>query len=804
MIVKLDSTLKELLINGEIGIRTYNGLTYAGYITLRDIKEDNPDMVGLLRLRNFGKKCYYEITKVFELIPNISSEIANNKDFCEDFYIRYHNLEIYSSIEKIIKDSYLKQPQFFQEEYPNAVSVFNKIISDPKIFLCVNLKFDFHGNIAIRKSIIQYLQSIIDSLIDIDSKDKDIILRPTLNALKFIEYHVDYFSIIDKYQYFMSNEQKELFEIEYKQILQTVSIRTSNNINQYLPNLAIISFIENPYVSFTRENIPNIFVRKSRTNVEFIQLCSQLKTKFNEIFDLDRSTFALFSLKKQYPFLDNSQRNFIIEYEQRHGHLPYFFILYNYLRINSNEDRNIRMFCMHYGISGEPISLKAIAKQEKLTVERVRQIVSKGIKLSSKIIQIDLSNYEQIVGKSYFFPDDSSFIEIINREWLNCSFRAFSALLRPYTNFEFVSFNNLEIIKNKDLFKRIPIHSIIEQITNIAKERKVEDKTFTFSYFYPKINENERALLTAIINYLAISNICVFEDKLIFKQTYIDTKLEIIKILENHGEPMFLDEIFEQFKRKYPELNYTLANHLRSSMKPPIKTIGKQSRYGIETWDNIFWGSIRDLLIKCLVNSESPLHINDLLKEVLIHYPNTNIKNISSTMSSDEFERFVQFEGGYYGLVEKKYPLSYVKSSIIPRYKFEERLLMFKDFVNTYHRFPFSNGGEIEASLHRWYYNISNNVLDITEEQLCLFKNMIFDCEVGYIPRNSYEIEFLNNCNDYKDFVNRNHILPNRKNGVELYNWLNRSKANFNSYTDFRRKYLIDLLSEVASYGFEI
>lgn len=804
MIVKLDSTLKELLDNDIISIRTYNGLRSAGYITLRDIKEDNPDMTTLLRLRNFGKKSYYEITHVLDSMLLISSEITDNKDFCEDFYIRYHNLEIYSSVENIIKDSYLKQPQFFQEEYPNAVSIFNKIISDPKTFLCVNHKFDYHGNIAIRKSIIQYLQSTIDSLIDIDSKDKDIILQPTLNALKFIEYHVDYFSIIDKYQYFMSNEQKELFEIEYKQILQTVSIRTYNNINRYFPNLSIISFIENPYGSFTRENIPHIFVRKTRTNIEFIQLCSQLKTKFNEIFDLDQSTFALFSLKKQYPFLVNSQRIYISEYEQKYGHLPYFFILYNYLRITSNEDRNIRMFCMHYGITSEPISLNSIAKQEKLTFERVRQIVSKGLKISSENIQIDLSKYEQIIRKPYFFPDDSNFIEIINREKLNCSFRIFSVLLKPYTNFEFVSFNNLEIIINNDLFKRRPIHGIIEQITNIAKERKAEDKILSFSYFYSKINENEQALLITIINYLAIPNVCIFEDNLIFKQTYIDTKLEIIKILEEHGEPMFLDDIFEQFKRKYPGHKYNSANQLRASMKPPIKAIGKQSRYGIETWDNIFWGSIRDLLINCLVKSEFPLHIDELLTEVLVHYPTTNIKNIVSTMSSDEFDRFVQFEGGYYGLVEKEYPARYIKSSIIHRYKFKERLQMFKDFVNTYHRFPLSNGGEIEASLHRWYYNISNNVLEIIEEQLIQFNNMVSYYESRYIPRSSYEIEFLNNCNDYKAFIKMFHILPNRNNGAKLYYWLIRSKENYNSYTDFRRIYFSDLLTFISSYGFKI
>lgn len=119
-----------------------------------------------------------------------------------------------------------------------------------------------------------------------------------------------------------------------------------------------------------------------------------------------------------------------------------------------------------------------------------------------------------------------------------------------------------------------------------------------------------------------------------------------------------------------------------------------------------------------------------------------------------------------------------------------------------YHRFPSYNGSEEEASLMRWLYNATNDVLVLTEEQkLLLDATMKQYDELGY-PRSATEYEFLTKCLDVKDYIRQHHTLPTNKEAPELYAWLRRSRDNYDSFTDKRRQYMTDLLNYVLSFGF--
>ena len=66
------------------------------------------------------------------------------------------------------------------------------------------------------------------------------------------------------------------------------------------------------------------------------------------------------------------------------------------------------------------------------------------------------------------------------------------------------------------------------------------------------------------------------------------------------------------------------------------------------------------------------------------------------------------------------------------------------------------------------------------------------------------EEEFRNKCRDYKAYINSHYALPSVSTEPELYGWMIRSKANYNSYVDHRRKYLTDLFNYILSLGFSI
>ena len=235
-----------------------------------------------------------------------------------------------------------------------------------------------------------------------------------------------------------------------------------------------------------------------------------------------------------------------------------------------------------------------------------------------------------------------------------------------------------------------------------------------------------------------------------------------------------------------------------------IKPIGKTSCYALDYWEGIYFGSIRNLLIELLDNSDVPLHIDYLYNSVIKHFPNTTKASIASTMEDENLQRFVEFENSFFGLTVKKYPAKYIVASTTQHYSFEERFQLFKEFVDNYHRFPCYNSSEQESSLSRWYYRVTNGIVAITNDQKKILDDMAnYYKSLGY-PSSVTENEFLIKSQDIKKYICQNHRLPTNKDAPELYTWLRRSRDNYDSYVDKRREYMTDLLNYILSLGFSI
>ena len=304
-----------------------------------------------------------------------------------------------------------------------------------------------------------------------------------------------------------------------------------------------------------------------------------------------------------------------------------------------------------------------------------------------------------------------------------------------------------------------------------------------------------------------IYKVQITEDgQLYLPQNYIDIAEELYDILAKRGEPTHVEEIFTEFKRRYPDHKYSEPLQIKSSLyrHKHIRAIGKTSCYALDSWEGVYFGSIRDLLVDLLSESDVPQHIDILYERVSEYYPNTTKASVAATMEDENLQRFLEFEGKYFGLTSKQYPAEYVVVTTVQRYSFEERFQMFKNFVDTYHRFPSYNGSEEEASLMRWFHNATNDVLTISEEQKALLDATTkrYD-DLGY-PRSATESEFLLKCMDVKDYICQHHTLPTNREAPELYAWLRRSRDNYDSFTDKRRLYMTELLNYILSFGFSI
>ena len=161
--------------------------------------------------------------------------------------------------------------------------------------------------------------------------------------------------------------------------------------------------------------------------------------------------------------------------------------------------------------------------------------------------------------------------------------------------------------------------------------------------------------------------------------------------------------------------------------------------------------------------------------------------------------------GGFYGLKSKQYDDAYEQiNAERQRFRFDERFIEFRRFIEAYNRYPVSSNGAQEASLYRWLYNVQNDILDVTDIQKQQLEEAMKQDEQEYIPRNAIENDFRNNCRDYKAYINSHYALPTITTEPDLYNWMMRSKANYDSYVDHRRKYLTDLFNYILSLGFSI
>ena len=323
------------------------------------------------------------------------------------------------------------------------------------------------------------------------------------------------------------------------------------------------------------------------------------------------------------------------------------------------------------------------------------------------------------------------------------------------------------------------------------------------------VHEQLKPAMKELIKYIIteIYKVQLTEDeKLYLPQNYIDISEELYDILVKKGEPMHVEDIFKEFKSRYPNHKYTDPLQIKSYLfkNKHIKAVGRTSRYALDSWEGVYFGCIRDLLVDLLSGSDVPLHLDNLYDGVTEHYPNTTKASIAATMEDENFQRFIEFEGGYFGLTSKNYPAEFVPAPSVQRYRFEDRFQMFKDFIETYHRFPSYNGGDKEASLMRWYYNVTTDVLTVTDEQRAMLTDVLRRYDELGIPRYATESEFLLKCQDVKDYIRQHHTLPTNREAPELYAWLRRSRDNYDSYTDKRRQYMTDLLNYVLSLGFSI
>ena len=799
-----NTTIESLRDDDIISVRTYNCLHREGFKTLGDMQEMLKDHEKLTGIKGFGRKSY---TEILEILPDISFQLEQSEMETgpkETFGLLDQNtqsclIESYESVRS--SDFSSTCAHYFFDKYKSAEELHRAITQGVNGILDVQPSLSKEDNVEYRKMLLTYTSEVLGK-----EKKEECTLEGCHNVYaevnNYIEENITKFTYEQQLQ-LLSESAHAQMEKTFQNLRNIQNVRTQNFIRKNALSFdKLVPYFDKPRTYY---NTLCPMAQKYKTLDDIYNLNQSLKREFDRSVNMKEDDIYEDILKKSYPFLSSNQRSFLMEFKAKYGSLPLFYILYNYIRISG--EKNIRIFCLRYGVYDNQVrTFDEVASIMKLSVERVRQIL-KNPEMPT-LPDEDWNSYSKILDEPFITEKSPSYLELSEKEKLDFDFRIFACLMLFLENYDLETVNNHVIVYNKTKVQDFDLSGCINRLSEMANGRYYQETLVPLDSLLPENCGELRTSAKNLLRYL-IEDVFQFsineKGEIVFRQTYVDVGYELFNILSRKGKPMTLNEIFDAFKTLYPEHKYADASQLRPTLlnHPHIKAIGKTSSYGLDSWKDVFFGSIRDLITETLENSDRPLPVEEIFGKVRIHYPNTNINSVTSTMQNDEQGRFVAYEGGCYGLSSKVYDEEYTQMPR-QRYKFEERLAMFCNFVDEYKRFPVTNNGEQEASMSRWLFNVQHGVLYVSDEQMETLKTALERYQKEYIPRTQTESEFYNKCQEYKEYINKYHQLPKNSEVPVLYTWFARSKRNCKDYTDNRKEYFKDLLIYIVSYGFHV
>lgn len=284
-----------------------------------------------------------------------------------------------------------------------------------------------------------------------------------------------------------------------------------------------------------------------------------------------------------------------------------------------------------------------------------------------------------------------------------------------------------------------------------------------------------------------------------------DVSSILYAIIKRNGEPMHIDDIFNEFRAYFPFHKYQTSAQIRPALAKDnrITYRNRNSTFMLTDWGGVIRsGTIRDAIIEYLSSSETPQNLAAITDYVLAFFPNTNEKSIRNTMLADGQKRFCLYSGGLVGLCNKQYPEEYVpRTSINNTGSFEERLTEFINFIEEFERFPSPrNRFNGESAMYAWWARCVKNEIKLTEEQ----RQKVLEVKQRYANVGRLKL-WHDSLTAITEFIRTNHRMPHAK-GEEsrLYAWLRTNMRKFESGElsldeDSAKEFieLLDLVNEI-------
>lgn len=634
------------------------------------------------------------------------------------------------------------------------------------------------------------------------------------------------------------DEVVESFELDeaqtkYEHLHPSISVNLKSWIEWRFSKLSVRAQNRFPKLSNVSEAITAVYSPEGidilsvkncgkKTSIEITAFLADFKQYFEEStkdIDITSGIPEIYSRDKEiaelgfvYPFLLSKECENIVNFNQQNdGQFPYLYVAKLYILRSDNP--RISIYRDYYGFNSSLTrhTLSEIGENNNLTRERVRQLVARSIPLPKKL-QDGVRQYLGPLISNVIAFDSLLWNKVQRENMLEESYTQtallVSALIDTHTILQ-IDDDDKEYLVRKSIIENVKVRNVLNSIIRVIELRRTTIEQLDILQY---ITSERRSY------HKEVGQLCVIYANFL-KRKYaieidrnqfitmlpntLDISIAIENILEQKGEPMSIDELFESFNQLHP------ANAIDSIVKfkpyilrnKNIKPKGKTGIYVLKNWKNHFAGTLTSYLEYILRSLEEPITLDDLVDFALEEFPNTNKKSVYSLIAMDKDARFIVYEGEYIGLSDKPVlNLDLKKRKIIKRYTFDTRFADFKDFVITMKRLPIQTGSDEEQSLARWMINVLKSNVDSTEEQLLSLQDFLNEYKT--VPQNGTEYNFKQMCNQIKVIVNQIFELPNATDHQSEYQWLRKNIEKYTTYEDNRRIYFEDLLLYLRDFGF--
>lgn len=688
MRIYLDTSLEAIFNKGLISQRTLNCLRYARLYTMEDVLKYADKPWDLMNISNFGRKSLTEIEPLMtQVIENYSAQSSGMAGLIFD--------TLDENVAKVLSEAYEQVPvisnrinRYFKSIYPSVVELHGTVEEGATALLKVHSQFSMQENVEIRRIVANYLECAI-RIMDYDSLTEDETYNEYKEASAEVKSKLEYINYEDKVKYYMAEDVKLFFNTHYTKLREKLSVRARNFLNKYAPDFSILALYFEAPMSDYRKMCPGQNMKQ--TLCEIYDFNQELRAEFDLYWQMEGKELNLAVMQYSYPFLNNDERQFVNDYTFEYGSQPMFYLLYKYMC--TSDARSDSIYRQLYGfLDGRERTMNELGEEVGLTRERVRQLITRRMEVHDTDLfnNADWQYYAALLSLPFITCETDEYLQIEEHEKIGKGFRLFARLMqllgdhdfqievetkdgkmdviRIGNQYETETIGDVTVVINRRMLPSIRVKDSVEYLNHAISSRYTRDTYIDVSDSLGMMSKDERKHAGNLMAYIAKAALGLKVNgngQILMQKNHVDVFEEIYNILESKGEPMTVDEIFKTFKALYPEHKYTDSSQIRPWLfrHEHIKAIGNTSRYGLDCWDNIFYGTIRDLLVDILSKSDTPVHLQQLLESVKEHYPNTHIKSVEALLD-DKHVRFVRFNGDYYGLTSKTYDDSFTEAIV--------------------------------------------------------------------------------------------------------------------------------------------